>query len=184
MSLRKIIQSPLLTGKWYRRLGWFLVALASLIVIFKPQNPSFRGDLNLQSTGLETYPQRLLISAIDLDLPVFKVRLKDGQWPVSENGVSYLIDSGSLGQAGKAIFYGHNRTQLLGSLKLVREKDLIEIKDAEGVVWPYEVMQILTVSPQEIEVLKATEEPTLVVYTCAGFLDRQRLVVLAKLKKV
>lgn len=42
------------------------------------------------------------------------------------------------------------------------------------------IVETKTVSPQEVEVLSPTEEAILTLYACTGFLDRERLVVVAK----
>ena len=46
--------------------------------------------------------------------------------------------------------------------------------------YTYEVKEIKQVYPKELEVIAATTDETLTLYTCSGFNDTKRLIVIAK----
>lgn len=129
-------------------------------------------------------PQRIIIPKRKIDLPIEETEIKSGEWQVSATGASYLTQSALPGEKGNVIIYGHNRSHLFGPLKWVRKGEEVILENKKEEVFYYEIMETKIVSPDQIEVLLPTEEPILTLYTCFGFLDRQRFVVVGKLKRV
>ena len=46
--------------------------------------------------------------------------------------------------------------------------------------YSYEVVDIKEVYPNQTEVIEETDDETLTLYTCSGFADSKRLIVVAK----
>ncbi|HUW22084.1 MAG TPA: sortase [Candidatus Bathyarchaeia archaeon] len=172
-----------------RRLsGWLFLGTGLLLVLvfwltakFSPSPVSFAGKPALTVVKDQLYPAHLKIASISLDLPVSQVELTASDWPLFTGSASYVLGSGIIGRPGNAIIYAHNRTNLFGRLKQVKNGDLVEITDQAGDKWHYQVSQVMTVSPKDIGVLSPTKSATLTLYTCTGYLDRQRLVIVSRL---
>lgn len=129
-------------------------------------------------------PQRIIIPTRKIDLPIEEAEIIDGEWQVSATGASYLTQSALPGEKGNVIIYGHNRTYLLGPLRWVEKGEEVILENKKEEVFSYEIVETKVVSPDQIEVLLPTEEPILTLYTCFGFLDSRRFVVVGKLKRV
>lgn len=127
-----------------------------------------------------TAPIRISISSLSLTLPVEPTTIKDGQWPTSQTGVSFLADSGRLGNQGNLIFYGHNWKTLLGNLNKIRVGDQISLSSSNGQDFLYTVDFIVETNPQDVSILADTSDERITLYTCSGLLDQKRLVVVAK----
>jgi LPXTG-site transpeptidase (sortase) family protein len=129
-------------------------------------------------------PTRISIPDLTIDLPVIPARIKDGHWPTTPVGVSYLTTSARPGEPGNSIFYGHNWPRLLGRLKKVQPGQIILLStSSNSAALKFQVDRVQTVSPSDISVLASTSYPQLTLYTCTGFSDSQRLVVIAYPRK-
>lgn len=105
----------------------------------------------------------------------------DGKrWVVSERGVSFYVNSSLPEQGGNTVLYGHNKKVVLGGLTALKAGDQIELTLDNGDALIYEVYETKTIKPTEVDILNQTSEPRLTIYTCSGFLDTSRFVVLAK----
>ncbi|MFC1790588.1 sortase [Patescibacteria group bacterium] len=125
--------------------------------------------------------QRVKIPSLEVDLAVFPSSIDDGQWDLFDQSLSYLRDSPEPGQKGNIVVYGHNQAHLLEKLPQVKEGDRIILVDSVDKEWLYLVGKTLLVSPKAIKILEPLDYPGLTVYTCAGWQDKKRFVVRAKL---
>jgi sortase A len=130
----------------------------------------------------EELPQRIVIDKIKLDLAVFPAQISDGHWETSKEGASYLLGSGLPGKNGNVIIYGHNQNYLFGPIRWLNAGEDVKLINKKGEEYIYSIIQTKTVKPEAIEILAPTEEPILTLYTCTGFFDRERFVVIAQLK--
>ena len=141
-------------------------------------------DLPAGQAGLRTkfssVPAKIAINSLKLNLPVEPTLIEKGTWPTSQIGVSFLKNSGTLGLPGNLIFYGHNWKTLLGSLKSIKVKDEIILTDATGKDFIYTVAYVAQVDQSDTSILADTKDERLTLYTCIGFMDQKRLVVVAK----
>lgn len=140
------------------------------------QISEFRGSKSNSST----LPKNISIPTLSLQLPVEPTLIKDSTWPTSQTGVSFLENSGKLGSAGNLIFYGHNWKNLLGSLHKVKVGENIVLHGQNGQDFTYTISHIATVAPTDVSILADTSDERITLYTCIGFLDQKRLVVVAK----
>lgn len=114
-----------------------------------------------------------------IDLSVIPAQIQDQQWQLSNHGVSLLQTAMPTGEGQGLIMYGHNWRSLLGSLHKAKIGEKINLIYADGNVVQYTIQSMITVSPKRLDVLNLAKADTLLVYTCTGFLDSERLVVLA-----
>lgn len=143
---------------------------------------SFSGVPKLtEESPEELFPTQILIPKVRINLPVLVAKAGGEVWEVSDKGASYLLGSGIPGK-GNLVIYGHNKTSLFGPIRWLENGDEIKIKNKKEQEFIYKVVETKTVSPKNVEVLAPTEEAILTLYTCSGFLDSQRFIVVAKLK--
>ena len=124
-------------------------------------------------------PSGLIISSIHVWLPVYPSKINNGNWETSRKGISFLSSAVKPGETGNAIFYGHNWPNLLGNLGRVKPGDSIQIISVDGQTTTFIVSTIQEVSPNDVSVLSQTTDKRITLYTCTGFLDSKRLVVVA-----
>lgn len=123
-------------------------------------------------------PSRVIIEKVNIDLVIYPTSIQKNTWQISEKGASYLYTSSRPGTEGPIILYSHNTTERFGPIRWLDKGDQIKLETADGVTHEYEIAEILTVKPDNIEALLSNTE-TLVLYTCTGFLDRDRFIVRA-----
>lgn len=130
----------------------------------------------------EQLPSRIIIPSLKIDLPVFPAKAAETQWEIFETGASYLLGSGIPGKNGNVVIYTHNKRHLFGPILWIKKGAEIKIENKKDESFTYYVLETKTVSPQQIEVLLPTSDSSLTLYTCSGFMDSKRFVVVAKLK--
>lgn len=131
----------------------------------------------------KTQPLAITLQTLQKTLPIFPASASKDTWQTSASGISYLSTSPLPGDKGNSILYGHNWPNLLGALSKMKPGDQISIAFTDGSVREFVVAYTTTVNPDQVEILKSSEDSRLTLYTCTGFLDSNRFVVTAKLKE-
>lgn len=168
---------------------FFTIAVVSAIAlvyqIWQRQRPirlAFNGDLSVlstkQSNGIQL-PVAIHINDIQINLPIFPAVISDGKWEATDKGVSFLSTSPVPGEKGNSIIYGHNYPNILGRLVQVRPGAEISIDYENGASKRFVVKYTATVSPDQIHVIGQTSDTRVTIYTCSGFWDSKRFVVVA-----
>lgn len=124
-------------------------------------------------------PVEIIIPSLALKLPIIPSSIKNGVWETTNEGVSYLLSSPIPGQAGNSILYGHNFTRLLGKLPQMKPGNEISIIYNDNSQEKFLTQFTSIVSPNQIDILKPSQDKRITVYTCTGFLDSERFVVVA-----
>lgn len=162
-----------------------LLILAYLVYQrYNPQNLAFSvsaSENNFSSIGTEITPIAIEIESINLILGISPSEIKNNYWESSTSGISHLKSSVTPGQKGNSILYGHNWPNLLGKLKNTKVGDSITIINSDQSKKEFEIEYITEVTPFETSILENSEDARITLYTCSGFLDTKRLVVVAKL---
>ncbi len=125
-------------------------------------------------------PATLYIPKLSRTLAVSEGEVVNDRWSIAPSGVSYLKTSAAPGNVGNSVLYGHNRQNILGDLYLVKKGDNIYIVVKSGNIVKYEVTETKEVTPESVEILNSSADSRLTLYTCSGFLDSARFVVIAK----
>lgn len=173
--------------KFFTGLGISLI-LFGCFLVYQRNNPDriafAKSDIQINEPVVteQKNPNRISINSINVDLPIFKSTIKNKKWEVVDNGVSYLEDSVVPGQLGNSILYGHNWTNLLGNLINIKTGDLIVIHYDDGSKNDFILTLIQEVEPSNVSILENTNDKRITLYTCSGFLDSKRFVVVAILK--
>jgi LPXTG-site transpeptidase (sortase) family protein len=125
-------------------------------------------------------PQSIEIPSIAVNLPIVPAIMKGNSWETSNIGVSYLSSSPLPGQKGNSVMYGHNWGHLLGNLSKVKPGQSVYIVMNNGIKQKFVVEYTAVVSPSQTYIIDNTNDSRLTLYTCTGFLDSKRFVVVAK----
>lgn len=96
-----------------------------------------------------------------------------------EDRAGYGIGSGIPGESGNVVIFAHAREGLFLPLKEIKTGDLVYLLTS-GSYLSYKVKNIKEVLPNQTEVISPTLNQTLTLYTCSGFLDKERLIVIAE----
>lgn len=150
----------------------------------KDQSPS--GNEEVISEG-----ERLIISKIEVDAPIIWMESEDEEeiQRYLQNGVGHYPNTAFPGEVGNCVITGHSSNYwwsrgeynyvfaLLDNL-VVGDQAIIYYKQKKYV---YEISEIKIVSPENIEVLQSTSEPSLTLITCTPpGTNWRRLIVKAK----
>ena len=120
---------------------------------------------------------------VGVDIEIKDATINNGVWAIHPNSANYLISSAGIGDIGNTIIYGHNNNQILGPIRWIEVGAEIEIIGSDNKNYYYKVVKTDTVSPENLEYIKPKDTETLTVYTCVGFLDSQRFIVVAERQK-
>lgn len=125
-------------------------------------------------------PVRIIIPKLSVDLAVKKAPVVNGYWQVFEDVAGWGEGSAQASDdSGNQVIFAHAREGLFLSLRNIENDQLIYIL-TDNKWYKYKVVEIKQVLPSNTEVIAATEDKTLTLYTCSGFADRKRLIVVAK----
>ncbi len=163
-----------------------LAFLALSYLLYQRYNPQ---NLSFNVSASESYfqevsqiaPIGIKINSINLSLGITPAQINNNRWEASTTGISHLKSSVVPGQKGNAVLYGHNWPNLLGNLKDVKVGDTINVTNSDQSEKTFVIEYITEVTPLEISILEESEDTRITLYTCSGFLDTKRLVVVAKL---
>jgi LPXTG-site transpeptidase (sortase) family protein len=149
-----------------------------------PNRLSFTNYTYNQSivTDSKELPVRVTINSINITLPLIPAKVQNNTFDMTEQGASYLVSSPIPGNTGNSIIYAHNWASLFGNLSRVKKGDVVEIEFADKSMKKFVIESTATVSPNDVNVLKPTNDKKVTLYTCSGFLDSQRFVVVAVLQ--
>lgn len=161
----------------------FACLIASGFLIWERNTPR-RLEFTGQEIGTSTQtsanlPQMLAIDDLDIALPIIEARYDTQKWDTTPYGVSYLNTSPSPGEIGNSILYGHNWPNLLGSLTKAKPGQIVEITFTDKSKKKFKITYIQEVTPDQSHILSQTTDRRITLYTCSGFLDRKRFVVVA-----
>lgn len=132
------------------------------------------------SNQTELTPSFLEIPSINARVQVIPTMISENEWRTSHIGVSYLSSTPIPGDQGNSVFYGHNWAGILKDLPKVKPGDEILITMSNGEIKKFEVETTGVVEPDSTEVIKPTQDSRITIYTCTGFLDLKRFVVVTK----
>lgn len=164
-------------------LGVFFLILTFFLIWERstPRRLAFNSiELATQTNkDLKIQPVSLTVPALKLELPIFSQDLKNGTWPTTSEGVTYLTSTPLPGETGNSILYGHNWPNLLGKLPKLKPGQMLEITFNDATTKQFQVEFTSIVTPDQTHILNQTPDRRLTLYTCTGFLDSQRFVVTA-----
>lgn len=163
-----------------------IIAGAALLSVSYKEKLDSSSDQNLGNSGNEIVserklkPSKLYIPTFNKSLDVYDGSFEKNRWVVSQKGVSFMTSSALPGEEGNAVMYGHNRKSILGDLKNIKKDEYILVILSDQSVVKYKISDTKEIQPTQVEILNQTKDATLTIYTCSGYLDESRFVVIAK----
>lgn len=134
---------------------------------------------NAKKTNRLVPPNRVLLPSLGIDLPVKEAKVINGYWQVFPDSAGFGLGSAYPGDQGNQVIFAHARQGLFADLPKLNLNDRIYV--LTGSEWyQYNVVAKKEVYPNQVEVIKPTSDETLTLYTCSGFADKKRLIVVAK----
>lgn len=181
MGFLEGLRSKKTQGLVYLFSGLLLIAIFTGWRFYNARILSFKTDnISVSPETQSSNPVSINVAAIGLNLSIEESRIVNGVWEISYRGASHLDKSADPGEAGNIVIYGHNKNSLFGPIRWLKEGDLIEIKSEEGTLYNYRVAKIVITTPDDIEYVLSKSEEILTLYTCTGFADSKRFIVVAK----
>ena len=106
---------------------------------------------------------------------------QDGLWeiPAESGQAAFLMTGARPFELGNTVIYGHNRPGIFQHLKELQVGDQLTVINHAGEQRDYQITTIVQVQPTAVEWIAPTNDEVLTIYTCIGFLDRDRLVIRA-----
>ncbi len=161
---------------------WLIVILAIIVgvVLFIKQDKkevtpavsSTSGAQNDQYTTLG----KIKIDKIEVEQPILDTREDEAL----EKGVIKLY-GGNLNEEGNFCIAGHNYDGIFGKLNELQTGDEFQIINPQNQESTYQIVDITTVEPTNLDILKPQENSTqITLITCEDF-STQRLIVTAEL---
>lgn len=163
-------------------IGVFLLAL-SLYLLYLRNSPhplAFEQKPKSGVVAQNEAPKTLEIPSIGVHLPIIPSLIEDESWSTTSVGVSYLASSPQPGKKGNSVLYGHNWKSLLSNLHKVTPGSKVIIVDKNNKKQEFVVEYTAVVDPSQTYIIDNTEDARVTIYTCTGFLDSKRFVVVAK----
>ncbi|MCX7928207.1 MAG: sortase [Patescibacteria group bacterium] len=168
-------------------IGICLFALGVLLLLFKPKADASVLSVNQVATleefalineiDAEKIPQKILIPDLKLNVNVQVSFVKSGYWEVFDDKAGWGVGSAYPGEIGNVVIFGHAKDNLFGNLKYIKKGDSVFVLTNK--TWfEYKVDDVLEVLPTDTKIIApSSEEKKLTLYTCSGYKDSKRLVV-------
>ena len=126
------------------------------------------------------YPVRLVIPQLKIDLIVKPSRVVNGYWEIHDDSANFGVGSSVPEEIGNTVIFAHAKYNQFGSLRKIKKDYEVSVQTKNGIWHSYKVVEKKEVKPHEVKVVGETEDKTLTLYTCSGFADSKRLIVVAK----
>lgn len=118
--------------------------------------------------------------ATHIDLPIISGDFINQTWTDSKKEAIFYLGSTMPYHQGNTIIYAHNTHNLFGKLKQVKLGDSVSLRLLNEQTRQYQIVEIIEVDPSNTKPLQPSPEERLTLYTCSGWMDSKRLVVIAK----
>lgn len=120
------------------------------------------------------------IPKVGLHLSVDEAAVSNGDWEISSTQANHWNTSANPGENGNIVLYAHNKTSLFGPIRWLNQGDTIELLDHSNRTHTYIITDTVTTTPDDISYVLPRDEEMVTLYTCTGFFDSQRYIVVAR----
>ncbi|HVZ67395.1 MAG TPA: sortase [Patescibacteria group bacterium] len=177
-SFSKIDLLRAFLGLFFVLLGFFLLYKIPTIPQKKTNNEPIKASKTFNQGKETSNVKRILISSVDIDLPVEPAKIVDGYWETSDTTASHGEGSLNPGQGGNVVIFAHARMGLFYPLKDVKKGDIVYVLTTNK-WYRYKISSVSSVLPNDVTVVAPTKKEVLTLFTCSGFFDEKRLIVKA-----
>ncbi len=164
-----LIALSALTVRWYNA---FIDAQAVKEQVQLAENSS----QSKQSVGMAPLK---ITAPHGIDAPIQPQIYDADKWTVSANSIAHLFSSADPKEPGNIILYGHNSKKLFKNIPKLQLGEKITLTLADGSARTYTITERARVQADNTSFLQPTKSETLTLYTCIGFLDRERFILRA-----
>lgn len=184
---RKKVKTRISYVLQFLKSNYLLVGGIILILIFVGWRYHQVRILSFNTLNVETNqvagitPVYIKAYPVGVDIAVTPTAIKDGVWIIPPQSVGFLSSSYGLGGGGNIIMYGHNKDDILGPIRWIKNDSIVQLTGVDGKIYKYKVTETAEVDPNNLDYIKPTTEEVLTLYTCTGILDSKRFVVRARL---
>jgi LPXTG-site transpeptidase (sortase) family protein len=165
-------------GRTLMTCGCFLIVGTIFLTQMAYITPTKQTVVFSKETSNTIYPTSIKIQNRSLDLE--KDTFKYGLWPLSDEKPVYLETSGTPGQSGNIVIYGHNTPKIFANLHNLQQGSEVTLITNDNQTFTYQINSIKKVFPQDVEILQQGREEQITLFTCTGLFDSMRLVVSGK----
>lgn len=127
-------------------------------------------------------PIRIIIPELGIDLPVKSAQVVKGYWEVFSDAAGFGVGSAFPEEEGNQVIFAHARQGMFLPLRNAKLGQNVVVFTKDN-YYSYTISDILEVLPTQLEVIASTDEAIVTLYTCSGFADSKRLIVIAKRNK-
>ncbi len=153
------------------------------VVVEKQSNETIK-SVPFQKIDEPGKPKRLVIPSLTLGLPIVSQPMQNGTWAVDEGVANFAEETSPFnGDVGNSVLFGHNKPDAFRPMSQLKKGDLVYVQTSTY-QFTYEVSEISTTNPKNVEVMKPGEGRELTLITCNGFFDEKRLIIKATLKEI
>lgn len=124
-------------------------------------------------------PTHITIQKVGISLPIVQTTIQNNTWSIAGEGASHLSESANPGQKGPIIMYAHNTRDRFGPIRWLNTGEIITVTSADKKIHSYKIIDRIKTSPKELSVFFARKTETLYLFTCDGFADLDRYIVVA-----
>ncbi|MBI2029709.1 sortase [Candidatus Gottesmanbacteria bacterium] len=126
------------------------------------------------------YPVKIIIPQLRIDLEVKPSKIVDGVWEIHPNVANFGVGSSLPSENGNTVIFAHAKKKQFGPLRAVKKGFEVSVQTKNSLWYTYKVVEMKEVKPYDMEVIAPTNEKTLTLFTCSGFADSKRLIIVAK----
>ncbi len=149
------------------------------VVSFSQEPVTVDKNLLSDKTKQKNPPVRILIGSLGIDISVKEAKVVKGYWEVFLDSAGFGVGSAYPEEKGNMVIFAHARDKLFLNLRKIKVGDEITVFTTDK-WYKYKVDNLREVFPSQTEVIAPTLDATLTLYTCTGFSDTKRLIVIAK----
>lgn len=129
-------------------------------------------------------PKRLVIPTLQMGLPIVTVPMENGTWRVEEGVANFAEETSPFnGDVGNSVLFGHNKPDAFRPMSALKKGDVVYVQTSTY-QFAYEVTEVTTTNPKNIDVMRPGTDRELTLITCNGFFDEKRLIIKAHLKEI
>lgn len=136
-------------------------------------------EVSSQTSDMTGFRPVHIYSQYFLDIDIEPAVYNDDRWTISSDKASYLLNSSLPGSDGNIIIYGHNKRKILGNIRAYKTGETVTLSLDNGTQKDYIVTELHEENPSNTVYLEPTDHEVLTMYTCSGFMDSKRFVVIA-----
>jgi LPXTG-site transpeptidase (sortase) family protein len=155
-----------------------------------PKLPASLVTTKSTTTVTSTVPMRTALpthisvpaTGVNVDIDPGYYDKKTQTWTLSDTKAYFATVSTVPNTVGGGTYiYGHNRASVFAHLNGMKDGDEAYVTTSDGKVFTYSLIDIEDVTPTNLSLLQYSGKPTLILQTCAGFLDEYRRLFILKL---